>query len=47
MGFHAGGNSHIADAAKNGGISKVATVDMKASGLWPFYKKLCVHVTGE
>ncbi|MCO4795136.1 MAG: hypothetical protein KC493_15570 [Bacteriovoracaceae bacterium] len=46
LGFHSKGKDHISSAAKAGKISKIATVDRKKSGLFPFYWKNCTYVTG-
>ena len=46
LGFHTGGHNHIYSAAKGAGISKIASVDAKKSGLFPLFWKDCTYVSG-
>ncbi|TGL78713.1 TRL domain-containing protein [Leptospira yasudae] len=46
--FYSGGEGSIADAMKNGGITKVAVVDKSTFGiLGPVFSQECVVVFGE
>jgi hypothetical protein len=47
LGIIATGNASIAEAAKNGGITKVKTVDVKATNIVGIYATYTVVVTGE
>ena len=47
LGIYASGDASVAEAAKNGGISKVKTVDVKATSILGIYAKYTVVVTGE
>lgn len=47
LGIIATGNASVAEAAKNGGITKVKTVDVKATNILGIYAKYTVVVTGE
>lgn len=47
LGIIATGNASVAEAAKNGGITKVKTVDVKATNIIGLYAKYTVVVTGE
>ncbi|WP_298769459.1 TRL-like family protein [uncultured Fibrobacter sp.] len=47
LGIIATGNASVAEAAKNGGITKVKTVDVKATSIIGIYAKYTVVVTGE
>lgn len=45
--FPLGGEPTVYAAAKAGGISKIATVDSHATGIFPFYYDNCVVVHGQ
>ena len=47
LGIFATGDASVAAAAKAGGITKIKTVDVKASNILTFYAKYTVVVTGE
>ena len=47
LGIVATGDASVAEAAKNGGITKVKTVDVKAKNILGVYAKYTVIVTGE
>lgn len=47
LGIIATGDASVAEAAKNGGISKVKTVDVKSTSILGIYAKYTVVVTGE
>lgn len=47
LGIIATGNASVVEAAKNGGITKVKTVDVKATNIIGLYAKYTVVVTGE
>lgn len=47
LGIFATGDASIAAAARNGGITKVKTVDVNATSFLGFYAKYTVIVTGE
>lgn len=47
LGIFATGDASIAAAARNGGITKVKTVDVNATSFLGFYVKYTVIVTGE
>lgn len=45
--FPLGGEPTVYAAAKAGGVSKIATVDMHSTGIFPFYYDRCVVVHGQ
>jgi len=47
LGWVATGDASIEAAMKNGGISKVATVDFNSTGILGFYAKFCTIVRGQ
>lgn len=47
LGIIASGDASAATAAKTAGITKIATVDGKATNILFFYSTYCVVVTGE
>ena len=47
LGIFASGDASVAAAAKAGGITKIKTVDVKASNILTLYAKYTVVVTGE
>lgn len=47
LGLYASGDASILSAKQNAGIRKVATVDYSSNGIYPFFGKTCVMVTGE
>lgn len=47
LGLYFGQDAGIQTAAKNGGITKVATVDVKRFNLLGFYQSVTTIVTGE
>lgn len=47
LGIIATGDASVAAAAKAGGITKIKTVDVKATNILTFYAKYTVVVTGE
>ena len=46
LGIYASGDASIEAAKKNGGITRVATVDTKIFAVRPFYGKVCTIVSG-
>ncbi len=47
LGLSASGDASILTAARNANITRVTTVDYSTDGIYPFYGKTCVIVTGE
>lgn len=47
LGVYASGDASVANAAKSAGITKIASVDGKATNILTFYSTYCVVVTGE
>ena len=47
LGIIATGDASIVNAAKNGSITKIATVDQQGSNILGFYAQSCTLVTGE
>ena len=47
LSLYGSGDAGIAAAAKAGGITKIATVDVKANGVGPIYITYTTIVTGE
>jgi hypothetical protein len=47
LGLVTTGDASVATAAKNGGISKVASVDHQFQNMLGFYSKYCVVVSGQ
>ncbi|MFD1259842.1 TRL-like family protein [Entomomonas asaccharolytica] len=47
LGIVGAGDASINTAKRNGGISKIATADYSSSGIYPFFGRTCVNVTGE
>lgn len=48
MGFHTGGESHVLEAAKDGDIKNISTVDYSQwKGFFPFSYQNCTTVTGK
>lgn len=47
LGIIASGDASIVAAKQNANIRKVSTVDYSSNGIYPFFGKTCVIVTGE